>query len=119
MLRTNSTEDAASQVNAEPEAPAPIAESDSRLVTEGEIEPGGWLAGSLRARGIPPQVPALIEREMGPLFDFRRSRPGHRYRVVRTQAGELLEFDYVLSSSDRIEMRLTDTGYHVRRLSSR
>jgi len=84
-------------------------------VTEGAIAPGGWLAAALRERGVPNAISALIARELTPLFDFRRSRPGQRFRLVRNADGELLEFDYTISPSESIHLRREGDRYVARR----
>jgi hypothetical protein len=98
-----------------PEPAQPSHAEPQRIVTEGAIPAGGWLAAALRERGVPDAISALIAREVGALFDFRQSRPGQRFRLVRSADGRLLEFDYTISPSESIHLRLEDGRYVARR----
>jgi hypothetical protein len=93
----------------------PAAPQPRQIVTEGAIAPGGWLAAALRERGVPNAISALIARELDPLFDFRRSRPGQRFRLVRSADGELLEFDYTISPSESVHLRREGGRYVAHR----
>jgi hypothetical protein len=97
-----------------PIPPTPLTEPETTTYAD-VIEPGEWLAASLREKGIPPQITALIAREVGDRFDFRFSRAGHSYRIVLTRSGELIEFEYVISATDRIHLNLEDDRYIVKR----
>jgi hypothetical protein len=93
----------------------PAAPQPRQIVTEGAIAPGGWLAAALRERGVPNAISALIARELDPLFDFRGSQPGQRFRLVRSADGELLEFDYTISPSESIHLRREGGRYVAHR----
>jgi len=90
-----------------PEA-EPIAEEPQtpRLqITRGELAAGETLASSLGRQGIPPGVVHVISRELSPLFDFRRSQPGHRYRLTRDAEGALVAFRYRTSALESYGLR--------------
>jgi len=72
----------------------------------GVIRPGESLARALTSRGVPPIMVQLIERKLGPLFDFRDARPGDHWSLRRTAGGSLLEFRYT---------RVTDDGFRLYR----
>jgi murein DD-endopeptidase MepM/ murein hydrolase activator NlpD len=84
-------------------------------VLEGEIEPGMALGRALEDHGIPASEINAITRAMKPHFDFRRARPGHRYRVERELDGTLVTFEYQTSSTEGYRLRVTDEGYEVQR----
>jgi len=80
----------------EPPQPSPIVED--------RIEAGDTLMRSLGRHGVAASTVALIVREMGPHFDFRRARAGHRYRLERDADGTLLSFRYDVSPHEHYEM---------------
>jgi murein DD-endopeptidase MepM/ murein hydrolase activator NlpD len=84
-------------------------------VFEGEIEPGMALGRALEGHGIPATEINAITRAMKPHFDFRRARPGHRYRLERDLDGSLVTFEYQTSSTEGYRLRATDEGYEVQR----
>jgi murein DD-endopeptidase MepM/ murein hydrolase activator NlpD len=47
----------------------------------------------------------VISRELSPLFDFRRSQPGHRYRLTRDAEGALVAFRYRTSALESYGLR--------------
>ncbi len=89
--------------------------SGNRTVTEGVIRKGEWLAASFREHDIPMPILTLIGREVGDVFDFTHSRPGHRYTVTRDGAGELVAFRYVIGPGDELHVRRTGEDYTVAR----
>ncbi len=91
--------------------PRPTPSEPPLSVKIGVIRPGGSLTASFLEQGIEPEVARLIESEVGTRFDFRFSRPGHRYRLVQTADGEVVEFEYTISTNDRIHLRLEDGIY--------
>ena len=90
--------DAAEEVVAalEPEAPAPLLED--------VIRPGDTVLGALARHGVAASTAAFIVRELRPHIDFRRARPGHRYRIERDEAGELVAFRYQVSDHEHYEL---------------
>jgi len=73
-------------------------------VTEGELRPGETLARALGRRGVSAAVVNQIDRELRPLFDFRRAKPGHQYQIRLAEDGELYEFVYVVSPLERYRL---------------
>lgn len=68
--------------------------SEFVIVTRGEIGDGESLGGSLDEQGIDSATIALIENQMRGVVDFRRSRPGDRYRLGQDLQGRVLDFRY-------------------------
>ncbi len=89
--------------------------SSAWVVTEGVIRPGGTLVASFREQGVDASVAELIARELKPLFDFRRAQPGHRYRLVQTPEGEVVDFRYRTSPLDSVRLLPKDGRYRVHR----
>jgi type II secretory pathway predicted ATPase ExeA len=100
---------------AETAPPPPPAPRPEQIALEGAIAPGSWLAAELREHGVPAAVSALIARELEPLFDFRRSRPGQRFRLVRDADGRLLVFDYIIKPGESVHLRREGEGYAASR----
>jgi len=97
-------------------APARGAATDGgRIVTEGVIRKGEWLAASFRRHDIPMPILTLIDHAVGDVFDFKRSRPGHRYTVTRDTVGELVTFRYLIGPRDELRVRRTGEDYTVTR----
>jgi murein DD-endopeptidase MepM/ murein hydrolase activator NlpD len=86
-------------------------------VRSGRIGRGESLAGALAAQGIGPELVHVIATELRPLFDFRHSQPGHRYRLVRDEDGNLLEFRYLVSETDGyvLQREVGGEGFVARR----
>ena len=84
-------------------------------VIEGLIGENATLYGSLRGHGISSQAIHVIAREMKPHFDFRRARPGHRYRMTRNPAGQLLSFDYLTTPTSGYRLLRVGEGFEVER----
>ena len=83
----------------------------------GELEPGQSVYLALLGRNVPdPQIfRALtsIEEE----FDFRRSRPGDRWRAWVDEEGRITELRYETSPEDVWLTRIDDEGaYHTEKL---
>jgi murein DD-endopeptidase MepM/ murein hydrolase activator NlpD len=81
-----------------------LAPAATEPVVEGQIQPGDTLLGALGRHGVGAATVAVIVRELRPHFDFRRARPGHRYRIERDGAGELVSFRYDVSSLEHYEL---------------
>ena len=79
-----------------PEPPSPVVED--------RIEAGDTLLGALARHGVAASTVAVIVRELKPHFDFRRARPGHRYRLERSEDGALLSFRYDVSAHEHYEL---------------
>lgn len=92
----------------EPESPSLI------VVTRGELEPGQSLGGELRKRDVPAAVIHLIDQEMRPYFDFRHSRPGHRYRLALDADGNVVDFRYSVNLEESVYLFWDGESYVVR-----
>jgi murein DD-endopeptidase MepM/ murein hydrolase activator NlpD len=90
--------------------PLPIPPPD---VVEGTIRRGRSLSTSLRAQGVSPQTVHEIDRVMAPYFDFRYSRPGHSYRLLRDPGGVLLGFVYRTSEDNAYYLDRFGDEYRV------
>ena len=84
-------------------AAAPAFE-DLEVVT-GEIRRGDTLAAALGRHGVSNEVVHAIDRGIRPLFDFRRARAGHRYRLAVTEEGALVQFRYQISDLESYVLR--------------
>ncbi|MED5261751.1 MAG: M23 family metallopeptidase [Myxococcota bacterium] len=61
----------------------------------GQLGRGESLTMALGRYGISERTVALIAQALKPHFDFRRSRPGDRYRAEVDERGQVVEFFYV------------------------
>jgi murein DD-endopeptidase MepM/ murein hydrolase activator NlpD len=99
---------------AAPEAVRPEPKTPSVQISEAELGRGDSLASSLGSRGVAGRVVNRIAREMIGQFDFRRSQPGHSYRLVQDANGEIESFRYRTSATVSYELsRDTDGRYEV------
>lgn len=71
----------------------------------GEIKSGDTLASALGRHDVPASTVHLIDRKLRPLFDFRRSRPGHDFRLALAADGGLIEFRYEVSNLEAFALR--------------
>ncbi len=85
------------------------------VVTHGEIGPGESLGSSLRRQGISPATVHLIATEMRKVFDFRKSRPGDRYRLGQDADGRVLDFRYSQGPEESFYLAWEGTRYVVRK----
>lgn len=90
-------------------APEPAPEPDSAAreaqVLDGSLRRGDTLSSALRRQGVEPQLVSRIAQELSPLFDFRRARPGDRYRLALDEEGTLVSFRYRVSPLEAYEIR--------------
>jgi murein DD-endopeptidase MepM/ murein hydrolase activator NlpD len=84
------------------------------VVTKGELAEGQSLGSELGKRGISAPVVHLIAQEVRPFFDFRHSRPGHRYRLALNADGNIVDFRYSTSLEDSIYLFWNGESYVVR-----
>ena len=84
------------------------------VVTRGEIGRGESLGSSLKRQGISPSTVHLIATEMRKIFDFRRSRPGDKYRLGQDSDGRVLDFRYSQSPEESFYLAWEGTRYVVR-----
>jgi murein DD-endopeptidase MepM/ murein hydrolase activator NlpD len=78
---------------------AALSEPHDRVV-EGRIEPKETLAKALARQGIAATTASLITRQLRPQFDFRRTRPGHQYRLTLDPRGAVASFHYKVSKNE-------------------
>lgn len=71
-----------------------ISAEDFVIVTRGEIGDGETLGAALTYQGISAATIHLIENEMRGVVDFRKSRPGDRFRLGQDLDGRVLDFRY-------------------------
>jgi len=74
-------------------------------VIAGELNPGESLFVSLQSKGLAPALVSSLIQALHPLFDFRRSLPGDRYRLVRNGKGEVVSFTYQSGPVDCYEVK--------------
>ncbi len=87
------------------EAPVRASEPSRAVqVTSGRLAQGQSLGRALSRQGIPHAVIHSIDRGLRPLFDFRFAQPGHRFRLVQDEAGDILEFRYFTSETDGYQL---------------
>ena len=85
------------------------------IVTRGEIGLGESLGSSLSRQGISSGTVHLIATEMRRVFDFRRSRPGDRYRLGQDADGRVLDFRYAQGPEESFYLAWEGTRYVVRK----
>ncbi len=85
------------------------------IVTRGAIGGGESLATSLRGQGISPGTVHLIATEMRKVFDFRRSRPGDKYRLAQDPEGRVLDFRYSQGPEESFYLAWEGTRYVVKK----
>ncbi|MFK7898881.1 MAG: M23 family metallopeptidase [Myxococcota bacterium] len=85
------------------------------IVTRGEIGKGESLATALKGQGISPGTVHLIATEMRKVFDFRRSRPGDKYRLAQEPDGRVLDFRYSQSPEESFYLAWEGTRYVVKK----
>jgi murein DD-endopeptidase MepM/ murein hydrolase activator NlpD len=97
-----------------PKADAWSSSRNLTVVTKGVIESGRSLSTSLRSQGVESSAIHLIAREMKPVFNFRRSRPGDRYRLGQDPDGRVLDFRYTTSPDKSYYLAWEGSRYVVR-----
>jgi len=80
-------------------------------IVEDELRAGDSLSSSLQRHGISAKTVDLIQRELRPYFDFRRARPGHRFRLVGDADGSLVSFHYRVSDKERYWLESDGDGW--------
>lgn len=90
-------------------APVPVPR-----VVRGEIKRGETLSKALRSHGVPSDMIHQVDREMRPVFDFRHSQPGHRYRLAQDAKGRLVDFRYSVSSDRSFHLFPDGDGFVAR-----
>jgi murein DD-endopeptidase MepM/ murein hydrolase activator NlpD len=92
----------------------PVLEPELR-VFEGSLASGETLSESLRQEGVSGGIVHTITRAMGKLYDFRKARPGHSYRLTLDAEGELAEFRYVTSPIESYSVSRDGEAFMSRR----
>jgi murein DD-endopeptidase MepM/ murein hydrolase activator NlpD len=88
------------------------------IVTKGEIRSGDSLGTALHRHGITPATVHLIATEMRKVFDFRKSRPGDRYRLGQDSDGRVLDFRYLQGPEESFYLAWEGTRYVVSKESA-
>lgn len=97
-----------------PAAAAPAAPAAAEVdVVRGRIQAGDTLSRSLGRFEVSHAMVHTIDRGLRPLFDFRRSRPGHRFWLTRDAEGSLLEFRYQVSDLESFVLRREGDEYRA------
>ena len=94
--------------------PAPAIDRD-RIYTSGVIARGESLAYALGQQGIPRKTVHQLTNELERHFDFRRTQPGHSYRVAQDAEGRVVEFRYSTSPMEGFTLVLEGDHYAVHR----
>ena len=102
-----------------PRSEVSIDEFDSQrnsltVVTRGSLKPGQSLSEALRSQGIDAGLVHTIAAEFAGVFDFRRARPGHAYRLGQEAGGEMVDFRYSVTPEKSYYLYRADSGYQVR-----
>jgi murein DD-endopeptidase MepM/ murein hydrolase activator NlpD len=82
---------------------------------EGSLASGETLSQALRQDGVSGDIVYAITRAMGKLYDFRKARPGHSYRLTLDSDGELTEFRYVTSPIESYSVSRDGEAFMSRR----
>jgi murein DD-endopeptidase MepM/ murein hydrolase activator NlpD len=93
----------------------PPADEPELRVIEGSMKAGQTLSQALQRQGVSSEVVHSITGAMGKLYDFRRARPGHTYRLVLDSEGELAEFRYVTSPIETFSVSRDGEAFMSRR----
>lgn len=93
----------------------PASEPDEPQVatTEGTLRRGQTLSAALRKHGVSGDIIHAISDSMGPVFDFRYARPGDVFRLGLDEGGELVNFEYERSRSERYLVRRSESDFVV------
>ncbi len=100
-----------------PEPPAdfdiPAFKKEPGVVTRGALKSGESLGAALRGHGVDASVVHVIDRRMRPIFDFRNSRPGDRYRLAQDADGEIVSFRYSTGPEKVYKLVRVESGFRV------
>jgi murein DD-endopeptidase MepM/ murein hydrolase activator NlpD len=84
-------------------------------VLEGVLERGETLTEALEEDGVSRGVVYGLTRAIGKLYDFRKARPGHSYRLELDAEGGLVEFRYRTSALDSYSVARDGEAFMSRR----
>jgi len=90
-------------------------QTSKHTIIEGRLKRGTTLGSEMRRSGVSSDLIHRITRAMAEDFDFRRSQPGHTFRVVLDAQGELHDFHYFTSQTDGYHVSRVDGVYRVER----
>jgi len=100
----------------EPEVAAPAPPpAPTRIITHGELRRGDTLAAAMRRENVAPEVIHAVVEQAAAIFDFRRSQPGHRFRLVQDLDGQVVDFRYQLSNVQSIHVHLVEGAFLTER----
>lgn len=99
----------AARFSSPPQAPTAFVTIDGRL------ERGDTLGRAMENGGVSADLIHRVTRAMAEDFDFRRSQPGHAFRMVLGPEGEFLDFHYFTSQTDGFRVHPVDGVYRVER----
>jgi murein DD-endopeptidase MepM/ murein hydrolase activator NlpD len=107
--------ESAAHIALESPSAMPPPDVGTAIVSTGELARGDTLASALARANVPPNIVHLVTRRTATEFDFRRSQPGHRFRLTQDLDGRVLDFRYWTSPTESIRMALQDERYIVGR----
>ena len=82
-------------------------------VIHGTILRRDTLARALGRHDVPASLVHRIDHGLRPLFDFRRARAGHEYRLAQDGDGNLIEFRYQVSDLEAFVLRREGDELHA------
>lgn len=82
----------------------PPVPDDHLDVVRGEIRAGESLHSTLTRMGVSGSTVHEIAVEMRPVFDFRYSKPGDRFRLARRADGGVVDFEYRTSATEGFQL---------------
>lgn len=86
----------------EPEPEEPLSRTE---ITHGEVKPGQFISRVFQEAGVEARDGELAILALKGKYDFRKSRPGHRYEIERDRiTGELVRFRYEVSPKEVYEV---------------
>ncbi len=75
-------------------AESPTRPGNSLTLIEGSVRAREGLSAALTTAGLDLEMIKLIEARLAPIFNFRKCRPGDRFKITVNPKGELTEFAY-------------------------
>ncbi len=106
---------------AAPEATAPSAQTprgpERPPVIAGELAKRETIGAALHKQGISAELVHQIAESLRPVFDFRYSRPGDEFRLVRGVDGSIADFAFVRSDSERYLLKRGPNGLVAERVA--
>ncbi|MDD5222633.1 MAG: hypothetical protein PHE84_01470 [bacterium] len=75
-------------------AESPTGPENSLNLIEGSVKSREALSTALITAGLDQEMIKLVENRLAPIFNFRKCRPGDRFKVTVNTEGEMTEFAY-------------------------